>query len=111
MAVLKVARLGHPALRRIAEPVSPEAIRAPEIQPLIDDMLETMDDHDGAGLAAPQVHVSRRVVVYGVEANPRYPDAEEVPLTVLVNPRVTPLTKDEEEDWEGCLSVPDLRGK
>ena len=111
MAVLKVAHLGHPVLRRIAEPVSPEAIRAPEIQRLVDDMLETMDDHDGAGLAAPQVHVSRRVVVYGVRANPRYPDAEEVPLTILVNPRLTPLTKEEEEDWEGCLSVPDLRGK
>jgi peptide deformylase len=110
MAVLKVARLGHPVLRRIAEPVSPEAIGAPEIQKLIDDMLETMEDHDGAGLAAPQVHVSRRVVVYGVEANPRYPDAEAVPTTVLVNPRITPDTTEEEEDWEGCLSVPDLRG-
>ena len=110
MAVLKVARLGHPVLRRIAEPVSPEAIRAPEIQQLIDDMLETMDDHDGAGLAAPQVHVSRRVVAYGVEANPRYPDAEEVPLTVLVNPVVTPVGDTQEEDWEGCLSVPDMRG-
>ncbi len=110
MAVLKVARLGHPVLRRIAEPVPPGAIRGPEIQQLVADMLETMDDHDGAGLAAPQVHVSRRVVVYGVEANPRYPDAEAVPLTVLVNPVVTPLTTEEEEDWEGCLSVPDLRG-
>lgn len=110
MAVLKVAHLGHPVLRKIAEPVSPEAIRAPEIQQLIDDMLETMDDHDGAGLAAPQVHVSRRVVVYGVEANPRYPDAEAVPLTVLVNPKITFLTDEEDEDWEGCLSVPDLRG-
>jgi peptide deformylase len=110
MAVLKVARLGHPVLRQVAEPVSPEAIGAPEIQRLIDDLLETMDDHDGAGLAAPQVHVSRRVVVYGVRANPRYPDAEEVPLTVLVNPRITPLGEEQNEDWEGCLSVPDLRG-
>jgi peptide deformylase len=111
MAVLKVAHLGHPVLRRVAEPVSPEAIRAPEIQRLIDDMLETMEDHDGAGLAAPQVHVSRRVVIYGVEANPRYPDAEAVPLTVLVNPRVTPVGDEQEEDWEGCLSIPDLRGR
>jgi peptide deformylase len=110
MAVLKVARLGHPVLRRVAEPVSPEAIRSPDIQRLIDDMLETMDDQDGAGLAAPQVHVSRRVVIYGVEANPRYPDAEPVPLTVLVNPRLTPIGDEQEEDWEGCLSVPDLRG-
>jgi peptide deformylase len=110
MAVLKVARLGHPILRQIAEPVSPEAIRAPEIQRLIDDMLETMAEYDGAGLAAPQVHVSRRVVIYGVEANPRYPEAPAVPLTILVNPRITPLGSEQDEDWEGCLSVPDLRG-
>ena len=86
MAILKVARLGHPILRQVAEPVSPEAIGAPQIQRLIDDMLETMDEYDGAGLAAPQVHVSCRIVIYGVRQNPRYPDAEEVPLTVLVNP-------------------------
>ncbi len=110
MAVLKVAHLGHPVLRQVAEPVSPEAVRAPDIQRLIDDMLETMVDHDGAGLAAPQVHVSRRIVIYGVEANPRYPDAESVPRTVLVNPRLTPVGTEREEDWEGCLSVPDLRG-
>jgi peptide deformylase len=110
MAVLKVARLGHPILRQVAEPVPPEAIGSPQVQQLIDDMLETMDDHDGAGLAAPQVHVARRVVIYGVESNPRYPDAETVPLTVLVNPVVTPIGSEQEEDWEGCLSVPDLRG-
>jgi peptide deformylase len=111
MAVLKVARLGHPVLRRRAEPISPEAVGAPEIQRLIDDMIETMADHDGAGLAAPQVHVSRRLVVYGVHGNPRYPDAEEVPLTVLINPVVTAATRAQDEDWEGCLSVPDLRGR
>jgi peptide deformylase len=111
MAILKVARLGHPVLRQIAEPVSPEAIAAPEIQRLIDDMLETMDEYDGAGLAAPQVHVSQRIVIYGVRQNPRYPDAEEVPLTVLVNPRITPATSEIEEDWEGCLSVPEMRGR
>jgi peptide deformylase len=111
MAVLKVAHLGNPILRQIAAPVPPEGIGAPEIQRLIDDMLETMADEDGAGLAAPQVHVSKRIVIYGVESNPRYPDAEGVPLTILVNPRLTPLTEEQEEDWEGCLSVPDLRGK
>ena len=110
MAVLKIAHLGHPILRQVAEPVSPEAIRSPEIQRLIQDMLETMADADGAGLAAPQVHVSKRVVIYGVEENPRYPDAESVPLTVLVNPRITPIGTEQDEDWEGCLSVPDLRG-
>ena len=111
MAVLKVAHLGHPILRQQAEPVSPEAVPAPDIQRLIDDMFETMADHDGAGLAAPQVHVSRRIVIYGVEANPRYPDAEAVPTTVLINPKLTPLGQEQEEDWEGCLSVPNLRGK
>ncbi len=111
MAVLKIAHLGHPILRQVAEPVSPEAICSPAMQQLIDDMLETMEDHDGAGLAAPQVHVSRRVVIYGVDENPRYPDAESIPLTVLVNPRITPLGEEQDEDWEGCLSVPDLRGR
>ncbi|HLK11831.1 MAG TPA: peptide deformylase [Candidatus Binatia bacterium] len=111
MAVLRVAQLGHPVLRRIAAPVPPEGIGAPEVQRLIDDMLETMAEYDGAGLAAPQVRVSSRILVYGVESNPRYPEAESVPLTVLINPEVTPLTDDEAEDWEGCLSLPDLRGK
>ncbi len=111
MAVLKVARLGHPILRQVAEPVSPEAIRSPEIQRLLDDMLETMEDHDGAGLAAPQVHVSKRVVIYGVRQNPRYPEADEIPLTVLINPKIAPVGSEQEEDWEGCLSVPDLRGQ
>ena len=111
MAVLKVAHLGHPVLRQVAEPVPPEGIGAPEIQRLIDDMFETMEDHDGAGLAAPQVRVSTRIVIYGVEENPRYPDAEAVPATVLINPRITPIGHDVDEDWEGCLSVPELRGK
>jgi len=111
MAVLKVAHLGHPILRQVAEPVPPESIGAPEIQRLIEDMFETMAEHDGAGLAAPQVHVSRRIVIYGVEENPRYPDADAVPTTVLINPKITPVGSEQDEDWEGCLSVPDLRGK
>jgi peptide deformylase len=111
MAILKVARLGNPILRKIAEPVSPEGIGAPSIQQLIDDLIETMVEYDGAGLAAPQVHVSQQIVVFEVEGNPRYPDAESVPLTVLINPKITPTTQHVEEDWEGCLSVPDLRGK
>jgi len=111
MAILKVARLGHPILRKVAEPVSPEAIRSPAIQQLVDDLIETMDEYDGAGLAAPQVHVSLQVVVFAVEGNPRYPDAPSIPLTVLVNPKVRAATEKMEEDWEGCLSLPDLRGK
>lgn len=110
MAVLKVAHLGHPILRRVAEPIPPEGIGAPAIQQLIDDMLETMADHDGAGLAAPQVHVSKRLVIYGVGSNPRYPDVDEIPLTVLINPVITPVGEEQVEDFEGCLSVPDLRG-
>lgn len=111
MAVLKVAHLGHPILRLVAEPIAPDTITQPAIQQLIDDMIATMEDEDGAGLAAPQVHVSKRLVVYGVRQNPRYPDADEIPLTVLINPKITPLTKRQEEGWEGCLSVPDMRGK
>ena len=111
MAILKVARLGHPILRKRAEPVPPEGIGAPVIQQLIDDMIETMVEYDGAGLAAPQVHVPQQIVVFEVEGNPRYPEAESIPLTVLINPKITPTTPDMEEDWEGCLSLPDLRGK
>lgn len=111
MPILKVARLGHPVLRARAEPVPPDAIGSREVQRLIDDMIETMREYDGAGLAAPQVHVSARVAVIEVLANPRYPEAPQIPLTVLVNPLVTPLTGEMEEGWEGCLSVPDMRGR
>ena len=110
MAILKVARLGHPVLRQPAEPVPVAKIRSPEIQRLIDDMIETMREYNGAGLAATQVHVPMQICVIEVNGNPRYPDAAEVPLTVLVNPQVTPLTEEIEEGWEGCLSVPDMRG-
>ncbi len=110
MAILKVARLGHPVLRKVAAPVPPSEIRSPEIQRLIDDMIETMREYNGAGLAATQVHTLKQVAVIEVHANPRYPDASEIPLTVLINPTATPLTDEMEEGWEGCLSVPDLRG-
>ena len=111
MAILKVARLGHPVLRQVARPVPVEEIRWAEIQRLIDDMIETMREYDGAGLAANQVHTLRQVAVIEVAGNPRYPDAADIPLTVLVNPVVTPLTDEIEEGWEGCLSVPDMRGR
>ena len=110
MAILKVARLGHPVLREKAQPVPLEAIRSAEVQRLIDDMVETMREYDGAGLAANQVHALLQVAVIEVGANPRYPDAPHIPLTVVVNPVVTPLTDELEEGWEGCLSVPGLRG-
>ena len=111
MSILKVPRLGHPVLRRVAEPVPVDAIRSPEIQRLIDDMIETMREYSGVGLAAPQVHVSRRIVVVESAANPRYPDKPLVPLAAYVNPVLTSLTDETEEDWEGCLSIPDLRGR
>lgn len=111
MAVLKVVRLGHPVLREVAEPYTVEEIRSPETARFVVDMLETMDDYDGAGLAAPQVGVSKRVFVYGVDANPRYPDAEVVPRTVLFNPAWERLSDETDYEWEGCLSLPGLRGQ
>jgi peptide deformylase len=109
--ILKVARLGHPVLRKIAEPVPLEQITTPAVQQFIDDLIETMYEYDGAGLAAPQVHVSQQIVVMEVSRNPRYPQAPAIPLTVYVNPEITPLTEMMDEDWEGCLSVPGLRGR
>src|SRR5438132_9486772 len=110
MAILKVARLGHPVLRQQAERVAPADIQSVHVQRLIDDMIETMREYDGAGLAANQVHVPRQIAVIEVGKNPRYPDAPEIPLTVVINPVVTPLTDETEDGWEGCLSVPDMRG-
>jgi len=110
MAILKVTRLGHPVLRRVAEPVASETIARPEFQQLIDDMIETMHEYDGVGLAAPQIHISQQIAVLEVAKNPRYPDAPSVPLTVLVNPLVTPLTEETVDGWEGCLSIPEMRG-
>ncbi len=110
MAILKVARLGHPVLRQIAQPLTAEELQAPAAQQFIDDMIETMREYDGAGLAAPQVHTLKQICVIEVLGNPRYPDAPHIPLTVVINPVVTPLTEELEEGWEGCLSVPDMRG-
>lgn len=110
MAILKVARLGHPVLRQRAELVAPGDVSSAHVQQLIDDMIETMHEYDGAGLAANQVHVPRQIAVIEVGKNPRYPDAPEIPLTVVINPVVTPLTDEMEDGWEGCLSVPDMRG-
>lgn len=111
MPILKVARLGHPVLRQIAPPVRPETIREVEIQRLIDDMIETMREYEGVGVAAPQVHVSKQIAVIEAVGNRRYPDAPDIPLTVLINLEVTPLAPDLEDDWEGCLSLIDFRGQ
>jgi peptide deformylase len=111
MAILKVARLGHPVLRQMAAPLSVEQLQSSAAQKFIDDMVQTMKEYDGVGLAADQVHESQQIAVLEVADNPRYPEKPKVPLTVLVNPKITPLTEETEDDWEGCLSVPDLRGK
>jgi peptide deformylase len=110
MAILKVARLGHPILRQQAQPLTIDEIRSAETQRLIDDMIETMREYDGAGLAANQVHSLKQICVIEVLQNPRYPEAPHIPLTVVINPVVTPLVEEMEEGWEGCLSVPDMRG-
>ncbi len=108
MAVRRVLKMGDPFLYRRAEPVA--AFGTPELAALLTDMFDTMAALNGAGLAAPQIGVSQRVVIFGVEANPRYPHAEPVPTTVLINPQLTPIGTDMEDGWEGCLSVPGLRG-
>ena len=110
MAILKVARLGHPVLRMKAQPVPMDQLRTPAVQRLIDDMIDTMHEYDGAGLAGNQVHELAQIAVIEVGANPRYPDAISIPLTVVINPAVIALTDEMEEGWEGCLSVPDMRG-
>jgi peptide deformylase len=110
MSILKVTRLGHPVLRKVTESVSQRELQSPALQKFIDDMIETMKEYDGVGLAADQVHESKQIAVLEVADNPRYPEKPQVPLTVLVNPTITPLSEEVEEDWEGCLSIPDLRG-
>jgi len=108
MAVREVLKMGNPVLLQVAEPV--KAFNSPELDDLVTDLLETMSAQEGAGLAAPQIGISQRIVVFGVSATPRYPDAEAVPTTVLINPVIEALDNEMDEDWEGCLSVPGLRG-
>ena len=110
MAILKVARLGHPILRTVAEPLPLREITRPETQRLIDDMIETMHEYLGVGLAAPQVHVSRQIAVLECETHPRHPDMPAIPLMVVINPVLTVVGEAMTPDWEGCLSIPDLRG-
>jgi peptide deformylase len=108
MAVRPILKMGDPRLLQPAEPVRDFA--SPELKTLIEDMFDTMASAGGVGLAAPQIGVGLQVVIFGFERSERYPDAEPVPTTILVNPVITPLGDEEEEDWEGCLSVPALRG-
>ena len=108
MANREVLRMGDARLLRRAEEV--RAFDTPELQELLADMRDTMLAKNGVGLAAPQIGVNLRVVIFEVAGNPRYPEAEAVPQTVLINPVITPLKKTMEDDWEGCISVPGLRG-
>jgi len=109
MAVRDVLRIGHPLLLQQAVPV--EAFDTPELHALIDDMRDTMAAQNGAGLAAPQIAVSRRVIIFGLEHNPRYPEVEPIPETILINPVIEVLDEQTEDGWEGCLSIPGMRGK
>jgi peptide deformylase len=108
MAIKPVFKMGDPLLLEGAKSV--DQFNTSELHALIQDMHDTMASLNGAGLAAPQIGVSLQVVIFGFEKNQRYPDADEVPFTVLINPQLTPLSDEKEEDWEGCLSVPGLRG-
>lgn len=108
MAIREVLRMGDERLLRRAEEVTD--FGSPALLELLTDMRDTMQSLDGAGLAAPQIGVNLRVVIFGVHANPRYPDVETVPDTVLINPVITPLDEEVEDGWEGCLSLPGMRG-
>ena len=111
MAILKIATIGHPILREVARRVERDELQTPEMQRFIDDLVETMFDANGAGLAANQVYRAVRVCAICVSKNPRYPYKPDYPLTILVNPEVTPITEETFANYEGCLSVPNLRGE
>ena len=108
--IREILKMGDPRLLRVAPPVPDAMIGSAELDALIADMFDTMHAADGVGLAAPQIGVNLQLVIFGFEHSERYPDAPEVPQTILLNPAITPLSQDMEEGWEGCLSVPGLRG-
>ncbi len=109
MAVHEILKMGDPRLLRLAQPV--QAFDTPELHALVRDMFDSMAAAHGAGLAAPQIGVDLQLVIFGFDSNPRYPQARPVPPTVLINPQITPLGDELELGWEGCLSVPGLRGQ
>lgn len=111
MSILKVAKLGNPVLRQMARPVPPEVIKSHQIQRLIKDMIATMREYGGVGLAAPQVHESVQIVVIEGLEQARGDKQKPINLQVLINPVLTPVSDEVDEEWEGCLSIPDLRGK
>jgi len=111
MSILKVSKLGNPVLRKVAALVLSDEIKRPEFQKFIDDMIETMHEYDGVGLAAPQVHEPKQVAVIEVHDNRRYPQAPQIPLLVLINPVFLDQSKEKNLGWEGCLSVEGFRGQ
>ncbi|HEY9102748.1 peptide deformylase [Chitinimonas sp.] len=110
MAIKPIVKMGDPLLLRVADTIPPEAIGSPELNALIQDLKDTMVAMNGAGIAAPQIGVSKQITIFGGFKSPRYPDAEAVPYTILINPVLTPLDDELVDDWEGCLSVPGMRG-
>src|SRR5215471_5119943 len=110
MSILKVARMGHPVLRRKARALDKNEIKSPALQKLIDDMIDTMAEYHGVGLAAPQVHESLRLFVAVLDGGDGEAEREPEPIAII-NPEITPIGSDTVEDWEGCLSIPDIRGR
>jgi peptide deformylase len=108
MAIREILKMGHPTLLEVAKPV--EKFNTSELDSIIEDMIDTMKENDGAGLAAPQIGLGMQLVIFGFDSNERYPEADQVPFTVLINPIITPIGDEEEDGWEGCLSVPGLMG-
>ena len=108
MATREILKMGHPTLLEVAKPV--EKFNTSELDSIIEDMIDTMKENDGAGLAAPQIGLGMQLVIFGFDSNERYPEADQVPFTVLINPVITPIGDEEEDGWEGCLSVPGLMG-
>lgn len=108
MAILPVLRLGDPRLLQVASEIT--EFNTPQLDALVQDMFDTMTAADGAGLAAPQIGVGLRLAIFGFDSNPRYPDSNAVPKTILINPKITALSDEQEAGWEGCLSVPGMRG-
>jgi len=108
---LSVIKMGHPNLRNSSQPIPLDQIQLSETQKFIDNLIATMRAEDGAGIAAPQVDILKRIFVMEVDNNPRYPDKKSFPLTIAINPEIIPLGKEKVESWEGCLSIPNIRGK
>ena len=108
MAIRDILKMGHPILLEVAKPI--EVFNTPELDSIIEDMIDTMQENDGAGLAAPQIGLGMQLVIFGFDANERYPEEDQVPFTVLINPVISPLDEEEEDGWEGCLSVHGLMG-